>query len=279
MSKTKTARTHIVQRSMQVTANLAILMVCVLFGIRIWNAPRGPRPVPPPSEPISIVGAQMDGRPQAPLVLIEYSDFECPFCGVFAREILPKLKQTYIDTGKASLIFMHRPLEKIHSKAFAAARAAACAGQQGQFWRMHDRLFRESQRLDEPALTAYADEISLDAVQFRQCLRSETMDAEIRRNVATADALGLAGTPQFLIGKRRSDGRVDVKNVVTGAKAFGEFAAVLDRLDASHQAPSMRWLFVVVLGLGILVLVAVVVRSRIGLKREPRSAEITAHMT
>ena len=86
-----------------------------------------------PEEPVSIEGAQSKGSPTAPVVMIAFADFQCPFCGRFAREVLPELEKDYLETGQVQLVYRHLPLPN-HPLAIPAAQAADCAGQQGQFW-------------------------------------------------------------------------------------------------------------------------------------------------
>ena len=96
-----------------------------------------------PREPITIQGAAQKGSLSAPLVLIVFSDFECPFCVAFTRDTLPKLTAEFVDTGKTLLVFRHFPLQQIHPRAFDTARAAVCAGIEGKFWPFHDEAFKD----------------------------------------------------------------------------------------------------------------------------------------
>src|SRR3990172_2263809 len=100
-----------------------------------------------PKEPVSLEGVPTRGASTASVVIILFSDFQCPYCGRFAREVLPEISKSYLDTGRVLLGFWHFPLA-IHPKAPKAAEAAECAGVQTQFWPMHDRLFAEPVRLD-----------------------------------------------------------------------------------------------------------------------------------
>src|SRR5439155_11115874 len=108
----------------------------------------------------------------ANLAIIEFSDFQCPFCGRYARETFPLLKREFIDTGEVNYVFMHFPLEALHPDALKAAEAAACAGRQDKFWGMHDRLFANQAALLLPSIMNYARELRLDEPNFEKCLVS-----------------------------------------------------------------------------------------------------------
>lgn len=170
--------------------------------------------------------ASILGETTAPVAIIEFLDFECPFCGRFARETLPDLRQQYIDKGKVLFAFKHLPLP-IHKTAVLAAKAAECAGRQGQFWQLHDSLFNRRERLTEAAL--YSPLPNLDSSRFRICL-SNPDDTRIRENQSEAKLLGVSGTPTFLIGRLKADGSVDVTNVLSGARPGTEFAAIIESL-------------------------------------------------
>ena len=116
-------------------------------------APAAPAPLP---ATIGIGSAPVIGRADARLTIVEFSDFECPFCGRFNRDTFPQLKSEYIDTGKVRYVFRNFPLERIHPRAMKSAEAGACAHLQGKFWPMHDRLFANQQALTEPDLVAHA---------------------------------------------------------------------------------------------------------------------------
>jgi thioredoxin family protein len=126
-------------------------------------------------------------------------------------------------------VFLDMPLESIHKFAFKAAQAASCAGEQGKFWEMHDRLFQNQQAL-EP-WTPHAEAIGLDVPRFEQCLASGKFDPEIRRDMGEAPKAGVTGTPAFMIGRTEPNGtKVKVLAALRGAKTFAEFKAEFDRL-------------------------------------------------
>jgi protein-disulfide isomerase len=130
----------------------AAVLVIIVGTLALWRslhstrtpvAAREARPAPPlPTEPVSLDGAALKGSSSANIAIIEYSDFQCPYCAKFVRDTFPLLNRRYIETGKVLFAFRHLPLDNIHSLAHRAAENAECARQQGKFWEMHDALSR-----------------------------------------------------------------------------------------------------------------------------------------
>jgi protein-disulfide isomerase len=170
---------------------------------------------------------QARGSADAPITVVEFTDYQCPYCRRFQAETWPALKRYYVDTGKVRFIVRDLPL-KIHSQARPAAEAAHCAGEQGRFWPMHQALLARDMRLDEASIVAKAQALGLDLARFRQCVTSNKYEAAIVRNAAQAAALGVQGTPTFIIG-RVSHGELDGVRIA-GAVPYADFAADLDRL-------------------------------------------------
>src|SRR5690349_18876426 len=106
------------------------------------------------------------GRRDAPVTIVEFSDYECPFCRQFVSATLPTLKSTYVDAGKVRYVFRDFPLEQLHPHARKAAEAAHCAGEQGKYWEMHDLLFQNQQALGTDDLAGYAGRLGVDAATF-----------------------------------------------------------------------------------------------------------------
>jgi len=185
-----------------------------------------------PPEPVSLEGAAIRGSRAAKVAIIEHSDFQCPYCGRFAREILPELEKGYVATGKVLLAFREFPLT-IHPFAEKAAEAAECAGRQGKFWEMHDRLFVK-QQLDPPSLEAHAKALHLSPGVFDTCLAGEAAD-KVRQDTEAGKALLVTGTPTFFVGTIQPDGRVKVLQRVSGALPLAQFGAALDRIIAATK--------------------------------------------
>ena len=141
-----------------------------------------------------------------------------------------------MKTGKVKYVFMDMPLESIHKFAFKAAEAANCAGEQGKYWEMHDRLF-ENQKAFEP-WNGHAEAIGLDVAAFEQCLTSGKSAPEIRRDMAEAGKAATSGTPAFLIGRTDpKSSKLTILAVLRGARAFPDFKAEIDRLLAGRVKP------------------------------------------
>jgi len=150
------------------------------------------------------IEARAKGNPNAPVTVVELSDFQCPWCRRFTVETLPALEREYIAPGKVRLVFINFPLAEIHRNAVAAHEVAMCAARQDRFWPMHDILFRRQEDwapLDEPgpALVAYADSIGADRDQLRRCLESGATRTEVETDARSAFRTGANSTPSFLI--------------------------------------------------------------------------------
>lgn len=221
------------------TSVVMISATVFLVWLHYSARPTGARAAPQiPDEPISIADAASKGGGSASVVMIAFADFQCPYCGRFAREILPQVEAEYIKTGRLQLVYRHLPLPN-HQHAVGAAHAAECARRQGRFWPMHDRLFTQGADLDDAGLRAIAESVELDMLQFDACLAQPSTRAPVSRDTAEARALGLSSTPSFLLGSRLPDGRVQVSRVLSGARPVEEFKKELDRLIAPPPPDSL----------------------------------------
>jgi protein-disulfide isomerase len=140
------------------------------------------------------------GSKDAPLTLVEFADYQCPYCRQFHMAVFERLKMDYIDTGKLRFISHDLPLD-MHTDAFGAALAARCAGEQDKFWQMRDLLIRHSDSLSSTAIANYATNLELDPQRFHSCLEKSTYAASIREDIAQADTAGISVTPTFVIGR------------------------------------------------------------------------------
>lgn len=142
------------------------------------------------------------GDANAPVTVVEYADFECPFCGRFARETFPAIKQQYIDTGKVRWVFRHFPLRSIHPNAEGAARATECADDQGQFWAYHDEVYEnQSAGLQSAKLKEYATNVGLNRSLFDPCADGDSKAVRVQTDVNSGTALGVSSTPTFYVNK------------------------------------------------------------------------------
>jgi protein-disulfide isomerase len=175
------------------------------------------------------------GPKDAKVVLVEFSDFQCPFCGRFSRDTIPQVQTDYVDTGKIKYVFADFPLESIHPYAFKAAEAASCAGEQGEFWKMHDHLFANQTKLKPEDLTQYADTLGLDKTKFQQCLDTQKRAPTIRKVMAQAGDAGVSSTPTVMVGVMQpNSSKVKILRVLKRAQPF---AAVNDAIDNPLNAP------------------------------------------
>jgi protein-disulfide isomerase len=183
-------------------------------------APTPTQAAPPtPSAPVDVSEDDdaVIGDDDAPVTIIEFSDYECPFCGRFYSQTYGQLKEQYIDTGKAKLVFRDFPLS-FHQNAQKAHEAAECAGDQDAYFEMHDMVFENQQSLSVSALKGYAGQIGLDQVTFDECLDSGTHAAEVQQDFRDGQAAGVSGTPTFFVN--------GVKLV--GAQPFSAFQQAID---------------------------------------------------
>jgi protein-disulfide isomerase len=206
----------------------------VVAGVLVWGVVHSRRATSPPgpvvpAEPVSIEGIPILGQASAKVVLVEFSDFECPYCRQFASQVLPDLKRKYVDTGLVRFAFRQMPLIGIHPHAFRAAEATQCADSQGQFWSMHDRLFEGPAKLEDSDLRDVARQTGLDMSRFDTCLRGAAAE-RIRADIAVAQALKVTGTPTILFGIRIGPNLVRVRQVTPGAASLATLAPIVDGL-------------------------------------------------
>lgn len=183
----------------------------------------------PPSAPevaLSDNGPKL-GKKDATVTIVEFSDFQCPFCKQAANVIRQVVEANGDDVR---LVFKHLPLP-MHAQAFRAAQAAYCAGEQSKFWEYHDVLFERSDDLSEPALLKYAAELELKPKEFGACLNSEASRAEIIRDMQEARQSGVSGTPSFFINGR----------MYRGVRSMDDFQATIKQeLDKKRKTASSR---------------------------------------
>jgi len=174
---------------------------------------------PGPEEIVTLLAkGPARGAPNAPVTIIELSDFQCIFCGKFWKETLPRLEAEYVRPGKVRLVYRH--LAILGTQSVAAAQAADCAGEQGRFWEYHDRLFASMGpfALANGRLKAYAGEIGLDTGLFDRCLDSGKYLQKVKEETAIGLALGVRATPVFLINGM----------MLVGAHPFETFREIID---------------------------------------------------
>ena len=170
---------------------------------------------------IAMPKANVKGDPRAKVIVIEFADFQCPFCGKYARETFPEIQRQYIDAGQAMYGYRHFPLVDIHPLARDAGKAALCAGDQQKFWPMHDRLLLDRHSLALADLMTDADHLGLDRARFDACLNAPA--PLLDEDIAEARRLGVIATPTFFVGTVEPDGNVRVTSKIHGARALPIF--------------------------------------------------------
>lgn len=226
-----------------------IAAAIIISGTMLYTSSQGNGPVannnnnqpgnnqPNPSQPVKV---SMDddavlGDKSAPVTMIEFSDYECPFCKRHFDQVYSQIKKDYIDTGKVKLVFRdyiavpsHNPL------ATSQAMAAECAGELGgdsAYFKYHDEIFKRTTSggngMALTELPKIATSLGLNVPAFNQCLSSQKYKAEIAKDQADAIAAGVSGTPSFFVGKSTANGTIEGK-IIIGAVPFADFKAAID---------------------------------------------------
>jgi protein-disulfide isomerase len=155
------------------------------------------------------------GPVDAPVTVVEYGDFECPYCG----QAEPVVRELLADFGDVRYVWRHLPLTDVHPHAQAAAEAAQAAAAQGAFWEMHDTLFQHQDALTTPDLVRYARDIGLDVEAFERDLRDRTGAERVAADLESADLSSVSGTPTFFINGRRHYGAYDIDALKTAVRS------------------------------------------------------------
>jgi protein-disulfide isomerase len=183
------------------------------------------QPPPAPEEVTLKLGAEYSlGRSDSPVVIVEYTDYQCGYCSLFHTRTYPEIRKNFIDTGTARFVKRDLALD-FHPNALKAAQAARCAGDQGKFWEMHDILSANPDSLGPEAYAKYARDISLDSVAFKACIESDKHVTDIRESGKGAAAIGINGTPSFVVGTVKGDTLGGIR--IVGAQPFAVFEEVI----------------------------------------------------
>lgn len=173
----------------------------------------------------SIDDDPVKGEEDAPVIMVEFSDFECSFCANFAKTTFQKIKENYIDRGLLKFVFRDFPII-FHPLARDAAKAANCAGRAGKYWEMHDILF-STQQLFPPLLKEHAKNLGLNVEEFENCMNGEDAEKEILKDMNDAKEYGIRGTPFFIIGENTGEREFEGETI-TGARPYEEFKKIID---------------------------------------------------
>ncbi len=187
-------------------------------------------PAPPSVIQVSLDDDPVKGNPNAPVTIIEFSDFQCPFCSRFFTQTLPLIEENYINSGKVKFVYRDMPLDSLHQNARPASIASECADEQGKFWEYHDILFIKQKQWQGLSLAAadktfkeYAGDLGLQIASFDSCLESPIIADEVNKDVVEATTYGATGTPTFFIGNEK-DGFIKL----SGAQPFTVFQSAIE---------------------------------------------------
>jgi len=180
---------------------------------------------------VDVTGAPALGPADDVVTLIEFSDYECPFCIKYFTQTLPLIQANYVATGKIRYVFKDFPVDANHPMAIRAHEAAHCGMEQQKFWALHVKLFSAPGTHTPDQLVARATEAGLDVPAFKACIASGRTTAAIRASVAVAEQLGADGTPAFYLGTRDlSNQHVHVVKMIDGAQPYSAFQEAIDEL-------------------------------------------------
>ena len=195
------------------------------FGGVTGNVVNEQQPTQLPSEiakvEVSVDDDAFKGDENAPVTIIEFSDYECPFCARFYTQTLAQIQSEYIDTGKVKFVYRDFPLDSIHPQARKSAEAAECAGEQGGnevYFKMHDLLFENGVKGGVDSYKQFAGEIGLDQGKFDDCLDSGEMAAEVNKDLQDGQSYGVTGTPAFFVNGK----------LISGAQPFSAFQQAIE---------------------------------------------------
>jgi len=225
-------------RAQGITSDQAQQILDELKAIRktLEQRPLAPAPAQPQAQPQSdkvsmafTPGGFSVGKDDAPLVLVEYTDYQCPFCQRFHTDAYAQLKTNYIDTGKLRFVSRDFPLA-FHENARQSAVAARCAAEQGKYWEFRHTMIINASQLQPDKIVGYAQNASMDVDKFKTCVTSDKYRAAIDKDVAEGTAAGVSGTPSFVLG-RVENGKLEGVRLV-GAMPYGQFEAKIKEMLA-----------------------------------------------
>lgn len=233
------------KRRSSLTPLYALLGLIVLAGAAILyrqtqksGGEAASAPVPVVMDPAALqrLPGMSIGRPDAPITILEFADFQCPGCGQWARFMEPVIKERLVDTGRARYVFYDFPLSN-HKHSFLASRAARCANEQGKFWEMHGAIFAKQSNWSfeddaVPLFVEYARGVGVDEGKFEQCLRSDKYAQEVSQSAKLGESLGVGSTPTVFVNGQR---------LPSVPRSYAEFEAQLERIagaGATGGAPA-----------------------------------------
>lgn len=239
MAEEKNESTVAIKKSTLSLALVAIIFLAVGFGIGKFTTPTanvaagnnnptgnvvgdiGDSGVPTKFD-VPIGDAPVIGDKNAKVTIVEYSDYQCPFCSRFYTQTEGQLRKEYVDTGKVKFVYKDFPLSSIHPTAQKAAEAARCAGEQGKYWEMHDLLFEKQDEwapLGAAKLKDYASDLSLDTAAYNSCLDTGKYAPAVQKDFNEGSSFGVSGTPSFFVNGYQ----------IVGAQPYAAFQQIIEQ--------------------------------------------------
>ena len=216
--------------------------VVVAAGMLVWKIGFASTPSPAQRvmvEPVQkIDNMRLDGSRLSnvtgagDVVIVEFTDFQCPFCGRHARDTFPTLRKELIDSGKARYASLNFPLQS-HPGAVPAAKAAECAEEQGKFWEMHARLFLDATATTAERVAEHVKILELDGSRFKQCFSSNDVTAKVQSDQAEGRRFGVNSTPTFLVGRVERGGGITVMFRINGAVGLDVFTKAVEEVRSA----------------------------------------------
>ena len=187
----------------------------------------GKRPTAPKTARASTKGRPTIGNPEASVTVVEFTDYQCPFCSHFEKSTFKQLKKNYIDTGKVRWVVLDMPLS-FHKDALFASQAAHCANEQNKFWEIRELFFQNQKRLQPEHIAEYAKQVGIQTEVFNQCINSNRYQEAIERDIEEAQKQRITGTPTFVVGVSTPD--VIKGNRIVGAQHYKVFSSEIEKL-------------------------------------------------
>lgn len=229
-------RLESLKTALDIVATIALITASSLITSRVLTTRSNAAPVIEYSKGAQDVGAQklelslpeaLVGKTTSPIVMVEFSDFQCPYCAKYARETLPKLRATFVDAGQIEYVFRHFPVAQIHPQAIRAAQVAYCGGEQGAFWQVHQSLFTELSGLSLPN-RELASKLGLEKEAFISCLNEA--ERHVTQDMTEGSRIGVTGTPTFFLGKIRDKNRIQLSRRISGAVTYDVFESAISEM-------------------------------------------------
>ncbi len=181
---------------------------------------------------VDLAGAAVKGSADAPVTLVEFTDYQCPFCRRHFQTTMPQIVKAYVDTGKVRYVLKEFPIPSLHPDAPKAAEGALCAGDQGAYWKMHDAIFQNPRAVSPDQLKEKATALGLDVAIFSDCLDGSKYQEQVNADQRAGQKLGVRGTPSFLLGRTdpANPDKIKATKFIRGAQGYAAFKQAIDEL-------------------------------------------------